>query len=207
MHKTDLKIICRDTKPTDDPVAMDRVSLACEKFNGAQYYSKEELQERVGWLEQQIADKKAHPAKCKARPKNDSAPRYKALVAEVDGKIVGYTVCHTLSEDEKVAPEAKTELDAIYVLPEYQSKGVGFALWQATIERLQQQGETAMQLAVVSQGPEDEHGKRGPGNVNAMKFYKRQGCIFLDKTRQWKSQSIPPSKICTQQRLLKRFGR
>ena len=206
MPKTDLKIICRDTKPTDDLVAIDEITLACNKFNAAQYYSKEELQEKVDWLERRIADKKAHPEKYKSHPK-DSPSRYTALVAEVDGKIVGYTVRHTLSEDEKVVPEARTELDGFGVLPEYQKKGIGFKLWQATIEKLRQQGETVMQLAVAAQGPEDEHGKRGPGNVNAMRFYKRQGCIFLDKTSQWKSPNIPQSKICIQQHLLKWFDR
>ncbi len=207
MVHADLKIICRETKPTDDLTALEEISLACAKFNGAQYFSKEELQENVNYLEQRIADKKAHPEKYKPRKKN-SPSYYTALVAEVDGKIVGYTVRHKLSETEKIVPEAKTELDAFYVHPEYQKKGVGFKLWQATIEKLQQQGETVMQLAVAAQGPEDENGKRKPGNINAIQFYKRQGCLFLDKTRQFKSDTgLPESKICVQQCLLKRFDR
>ena len=198
------QLIIRNLKQTDEIDTLDQITLACEKFNGAQYLSEEELQEKVDYLEQRIADKKANPEKFKSRAKNSP---YTALVAEVGGKVVGYTVYHTLLKDEKVVSEAKTELDGFYVHPEYQKKGIGFKLWQATIEKLRQQGETAMQLAVVVQGPEDKNGKRGPGNVNAMQFYKRQGCLFLDKTRQWKSSSIPQSKICIQQRLLKWFDR
>lgn len=204
MAQKHYNIICRPFASTDDIDIIDKITLACELYNGAQYLGKEELNEKVSYLKQRIAEKQAHPEKFKARAKNSP---YSALVAEIDGKIVGYAVSHILSDDEKLVPEAKTELDGLYVLPEYQKQGVGFTLWQTLIEKLHQHGETILQLATITQGPENSQGKRGPGNVNGMQFYKRQGCVFLDNTRQWKSQTgIPKSKITIQQYILKRIS-
>ncbi|MBQ3695877.1 MAG: GNAT family N-acetyltransferase [Alphaproteobacteria bacterium] len=198
-------IKCRPLAPTDDIDIIEKITLACELHNGVQYLAQEELNEKISYLKQRIVEKQAHPEQFKARTKDSS---YSALVAEVDGKVVGCAVSHVLSEGEKVVPGAKTELDALYVLPEHQKQGVGFALWQTLIEKLHQQGETVLQLATVTHGPQNAQGQRGPGNVSGMQFYKRQGCMFLDKTRQWKSQTgIPKSKIAIQQYLMKRIDK
>ena len=196
------QIICRKSKPTDEVAVGERIGLACVKFNDSQYMAKEVIEELSKFLENRIKQMVEH-AKEPKKEQGTNKSRYSATYAEIDGKIVGWTVIHELEEHEKLVPEANFELDRIAVLPEYQSKGVGYALWQDMIEKMKQKNQSALQLWVVVAGPEDENGVRGKGNERAIKFYTRQGCVFMDKTRQWKSETgIPNSRICIDQGLV-----
>lgn len=203
MNKEKIDVICRLIKPNDEIAVIDKIILACDLFNGAQYLSKEELNEKVSFLKRRIEDKIAYPEAYK-KQKNSA---YSALVAEVDKKIVGCAIIHKLDESERLVPEASYELDGFYILPEYQGKGIGYTLWKALLNKLHKENVTSFQLAVVYEGPENSNGVRIKGNINAIHFYQRQGCIFLDKTRQWQSKTgIPKSKLCIQRYLLKRIS-
>ena len=139
------QIICRKSKPTDEVAVGERIGLACAKFNDSQYMGKEELEEHITFLENRIKQM-VERAKEPKPEQSTNKSRYSATYAEIDGKIVGWTVIHELEEHEKLVPGANFELDRIAVLPEYQSKGVGYALWQYMIEKLKQKKQSALQL-------------------------------------------------------------
>ncbi len=203
MNKVKIDVNCRPLKPSDEITIIDKIILACELFNGSQYLGEEELNEKVSFLKKRIEDKMTHPEAYK----KSTNSAYSALVAEVDKKIVGCTIIHKLDETERLVPDASYELDGFYVLPEYQGKGIGYTLWNALLNKLHKENVTSFQLAVVYEGPENTNGVRSKGNINAIHFYQRQGCIFLDETRQWKSKTgIPKSKLCIQRYLLKRIS-
>lgn len=203
MNKEPIKILCRSSKPTDVPVLGDRITLACLKHNDVKYTGKEELEEKIFWCEENIKQAEKYAKNQQSKNTNTGKSRYSATFAEVEGKVVGWTVVHELEESEKVVPNADIELDRIAVLPEYQSKGVGRALWMAMIDKMRQNNQSVLQLWVAVAGPEDENGVRGKGNENAIKFYLRQGCKFMDKTRQYKSsRGIPESKLCVDRSLV-----
>lgn len=203
MNKEKIDVICRLIKPNDEVAIIEKIILACELFNGAQYLSKAELNEKVSFLKKRIEDKMAHPEAYK-KQKNSV---YSALVAEVDKKIVGCIIIHKLDKSERLVPDASYELDGFYVLPEYQGKGIGYTLWNALLNKLRKEKVLTLQLAVVYEGPTNKKNVRSKGNINAIRFYQRQGCIFLDKTRQWQSKTgIPKSKLCIQRYLLKRIS-
>jgi GNAT superfamily N-acetyltransferase len=61
------------------------------------------------------------------------------LVAEVDGKLVGGARVERRTDGDG-------ELRAVNVLPEYQGRGVGIALWEAALAALRQRGIPALQV-------------------------------------------------------------
>lgn len=73
------------------------------------------------------------------------------FVAELDGHIVGFA--HFINE-------ARTELEALYVLPTAQQQGIGRALLRAGIDDLQ---------------PNTLHVRVLQSNAPAIRFYERQG--------------------------------
>ncbi len=82
------------------------------------------------------------------------------LVAAVDDQVVGYATCG-------VNRENSGELFAIYVLPEWQRRGVGRRLWQRAIKHLRSLGLPEMVVWVLA------------NNEPARRFYERQGATLL----------------------------
>lgn len=82
------------------------------------------------------------------------------LVAAVDDQVVGYATCG-------VNREGTGELFAIYVLPEWQRRGVGRRLWQRAIEHLRSLGLPEMVVWVLA------------ANEPARRFYEHQGAALL----------------------------
>ena len=82
-------------------------------------------------------------------------------VAVNDAQVIGW-IAFGPSRDAG-APPAVGEIEAIYVLPEYWSTGVGRELWRAGAGRLGERGFTSFTLWVL----ED--------NVRAMRFYSAAG--------------------------------
>ncbi len=82
------------------------------------------------------------------------------LVAAVDDQVVGYATCG-------VSRENSGELFAIYVLPEWQRRGVGRRLWQRAIKHLRSLGLPEMVVWVLA------------NNEPARRFYERQGATLL----------------------------
>jgi ribosomal protein S18 acetylase RimI-like enzyme len=81
--------------------------------------------------------------------------------ADADPPIIGWA---TVSQSrDKDAPPRTGELNAIYVLPEYWSSGVGRALWIKARERLGERGFDRVTVWVLAE------------NVRAIRFYKAAG--------------------------------
>lgn len=78
------------------------------------------------------------------------------LLAEVDGKAVGYAM---ISRDR----ENNAQLWTIYVLPAQQGHGVGKALWAAACDYARRMGLTTLVLWVLK------------ANTRARAFYERMG--------------------------------
>lgn len=97
------------------------------------------------------------------------------LTAKVENSVVG--VCR-LVKDEK-----ENELKAIYVLPEYQGRGIGKMFWTETLNFFDSTKDTIVKVVTY--------------NKNAIEFYKRLGFketekIFYDETFRLQSGIIPP---------------
>ena len=82
------------------------------------------------------------------------------LVAVVGDQVIGYANCG-------VNQENSGELFAIYVLPEWQRRGVGQELWQRAIEHLRSRGLQEMVVWVLA------------ANEPARRFYEQQGAVPL----------------------------
>jgi ribosomal protein S18 acetylase RimI-like enzyme len=113
-------------------------------------------------------------------------------VATQDAQVIGW-IGFGPSRDAGAAPEVG-EIEAIYVLPEHWSTGVGRELWRAGVARLRERGFTSFTLWVL----ED--------NVRAMRFYSAAGMRPNPATRKllsfagkqlpevrYESQSAAPS--------------
>lgn len=86
------------------------------------------------------------------------------LTAKGDSKIVG--VCRVIKHKEK------NQLQAIYVLPEYQGKGIGKMFWEEARKFFDQTKDTYVEVAIY--------------NTNAIEFYKKLG--FVDTGRRMKDE-------------------
>ena len=79
--------------------------------------------------------------------------------------------------------EEKNQLQMIYVLPEYQGKGIGKLLWNEVKKYLDKTKETYVELVTY--------------NENAIKFYQKLGVVdtgkrFLEERFRMKSGNILP---------------
>jgi ribosomal protein S18 acetylase RimI-like enzyme len=83
------------------------------------------------------------------------------LLAEVDGIIAGWVAC-AAARDEDVPP-LTGEMQAIYLLPEYWSLGIGRALWSEAKRRLQDRGFAYAYVWVFAD------------NARAVDFYRAAG--------------------------------
>ncbi|MDR3546930.1 MAG: GNAT family N-acetyltransferase [Candidatus Pacebacteria bacterium] len=86
------------------------------------------------------------------------------LVAHESGKVVG--VCRIVRREEY------NQLQAIYVLPNFQRKGIGSGLWKASEEFLEPGKDTVVEVATYNQP--------------AIEFYKRLG--FKDTGERFKNE-------------------
>ncbi|MBI5457421.1 GNAT family N-acetyltransferase [Candidatus Kaiserbacteria bacterium] len=87
------------------------------------------------------------------------------VVAKVDGRIVGFCIL--------IRYEEKNQLRGIYVLPGYQGKGVGKALWQEVRASIDPKMDTYVELAAY--------------NAVAIGFYSKFG--FKDTGRRFSNES------------------
>ncbi len=89
------------------------------------------------------------------------AKEHQFFVARDEEKIIG--VCRVTLHDDK------NQLQAIYVLPEYQGKGAGYLLWQKAQEYFNPKKPTVVQVATY--------------NTQAINFYKKLG--FIDNGKRF----------------------
>ena len=90
----------------------------------------------------------------------------RTLVAKDGDHVIGF-VCYGAYQDQTLPQHG--EIYALYVLQDYQKQGVGFALMNAAIEKLQTYSHIALWVL--------------KGNQRAIAFYQQYGFI-LDGTEQ-----------------------
>lgn len=77
----------------------------------------------------------------------DNSDRF-VLIAEVEGQTVGYSVCGKNRKEE--LSEYDWELYAIYLLKEFQGKGVGKALFKESVKEMNHRGANSFILFVLT---------------------------------------------------------
>lgn len=102
------------------------------------------------------------------------------LVALVDNQIVGFAVYGKASSED--LPEAG-ELYALYVLEEHHGQGIGYALMQAALEKLQSYDQVCLWVL--------------EGNSRAIDFYQQVGFVFDGVTKE-----VHLGKPCTEYRMI-----
>lgn len=102
-------------------------------------------------------------------------PNEKFIIAKDGDKVVG--ICHA------VIYEDKNQLHAIYILPDYQGKGIGIQLWNAVFSFFDETKDIFVEVADY--------------NEKAINFYKKLGFVdtgkrFSDERFRMKSGAIIP---------------
>lgn len=161
--------IIRDAKP-EDVKALQEVFYTTWLTT---YPNKE-----VGILEEDIHEKfkdvftEEKLSEAAERIKNISN-NSKYFVAELDGKIVG--ICRIFVREEY------NQLQAIYVLPEYQQQGIGKMLWKKSLEFFDKHKKSIVQVATY--------------NLKAIEFYKGLGFVDTGKRFSDERFRMPLSKV------------
>jgi len=86
------------------------------------------------------------------------------FVAKIDGKVVGF--CFATKNKER------NQLSAIYILPEFQGRGLGKILWDSVSTFIDTSKDTYVEVVAY--------------NIQAIEFYKRLG--FIDTGRRWSDE-------------------
>lgn len=92
------------------------------------------------------------------------------LVAEVGAELVGW-IAFGPSRDDDAQPGVSAEIEALYVLAEHWSTGVGRGLWLAARQQLAEQGFESLTLWVLAQ------------NQRAIRFYRHAGLAPDENSR------------------------
>lgn len=104
------------------------------------------------------------------------------LMAKENGKVVG--VCGVVRE------EGANKLRTIYVLPEYQGKGVGSRLWEEARKFLDAGQDTFVEVVDYNQ--------------NAIDFYKRKGFVDTGKRHQDEKFRMKSGAIFTEMEMMRK---
>jgi ribosomal protein S18 acetylase RimI-like enzyme len=88
------------------------------------------------------------------------------FVAKVNGKVVGF--CFVTKNEER------NQLSAIYILPEFQGKGLGKSLWESASSFIDTSKDTFVDVVTY--------------NTQAIEFYKKLG--FVDTGRRWSEEKF-----------------
>ena len=120
--------------------------------------------EEAGITKEDILDKRKDsfdPERLQKRRDHFANPpkNQKFVIAKDGDKVVG--LCSLLREDEY------NKLSTIYILPEYQGKGIGKRLWEAVAPFIDESKKTIVQVATY--------------NTKAITFYEKLGFVDTGK--------------------------
>jgi len=117
--------------------------------------------------------------------KRFSDESYRMYVAEVpDSGIVGFVDFGTPRESISAY---ETELYAIYILPEFQRRGVGRRLFDLGVEALVRDGKGSMYLLALEVSPYKSFYERMGGQVVGRKRKEIEGVVFEVEVHGWDS--------------------
>jgi ribosomal protein S18 acetylase RimI-like enzyme len=101
-----------------------------------------------------------------------TAKRERVWVAEVDGTVAGFVAIELHHPERSMG-----EISMLAVDPDYQSGGIGTALTEFALERLEEAG---MKVAMVETGGD-------PGHAAARRTYEKAGYVLLPIARYFKN--------------------
>ena len=93
-------------------------------------------------------------------------PRFRTLLADVEGQIVGYAIFFFTYSTFRARPSLY--LEDIFVLPDQRGRGAGLALFRAVAAEALRQGCSRMEWQVLA------------WNDPSIKFYERLGARHMD---------------------------
>lgn len=107
-------------------------------------YPNEEAGITIGDVEDRFKDAYSEEVLAKRREAYENPPEgHRILVAEKDGEVVG--ICRLVLHHDK------NQLQAIYVLPEFQGKGVGRAFWDKAQTIFDHKKDIIVEVAIYNQ--------------------------------------------------------
>jgi ribosomal protein S18 acetylase RimI-like enzyme len=120
--------------------------------------------------------------------KRFSDESYRMYVAEVpDRGIVGFV---DFGEPRESIDAYETELYAIYILPEFQRRGVGRRLFDLGVEALVRDGKNSMYLLALEVSPYKSFYERMGGQVVGRKRKEIEGVMFEVEVHGWNSLGL-----------------
>ncbi len=117
----------------------------------------------------QLAQEVGVNAEAIARDGFGPRPKFRAVIAELDGQVAGYAVFFEFYSTFQA--RAGLFVDDIFVRPQFRKKGIGRALLAHVARIAWQEGYFCMRWEVLD------------WNTPAIEFYKRLGAEFLDEWR------------------------
>lgn len=129
-------------------------------------YPNEERGITVDDIEDQFKDRHSEEKLVRMRERIVKFPNNVTLVAKEGDRVIA--LCRIIKN------ENKNQLQAIYVLPEYQGRGIGNSLWQEVQKFLDSNKDTIVEVATY--------------NKNAIGFYEKLG--FSDTGERWKDEKF-----------------
>jgi GNAT superfamily N-acetyltransferase len=129
-------------------------------------YPNKELGITLDDIEERFKDSFSDEALAKRWKRVQGAQNEKLIIAKEGGKVVG--LIRVLFNPDN------NQLQAIYILPEYQGKGIGTLLWKEASKYFDPKKTTIVQVAIY--------------NANAIGFYKKLG--FKDNGKRWSDEKL-----------------
>lgn len=139
----------------------------------------------AGIVPQTFLDKMSVEKRARAFEKGFSASFYRMYVAEVPERgIVGFA---DFGEARENIEAYEGELYAVYLLPEFQRKGVGERLFKLGVEFLKRSGKSSMYLLCLRVSPYRSFYEKIGGQIVGSKHIEIEGVIYDELIYGWES--------------------
>ena len=137
----------------------------------------------AGIVPQTFLDKMSVEKRAEAFEKGFSAPFYKMYVAEAaEHTIIGFA---DFGESREDIDAYDGELYAIYLLPEFQRRGVGTKLFDLGVEFLRGSGKDSMYLLALALSPYRSFYEKLGGQVVGRKQIEIEGVMYGELVYGW----------------------
>ena len=137
----------------------------------------------AGIVPQSFLDKMSVEQRAKAFGSRFPDSSYKMYVAEIPGRgIVGFA---DFGEPREIIAAYEGELYAIYLLPEFQRKGIGERLFNRGVKFLIESGKHSMYLLALEVSPYKSFYEKMGGQVIGKKQIEIEGVMFDELVYGW----------------------
>jgi GNAT superfamily N-acetyltransferase len=137
----------------------------------------------AGIVPQAFLDKMSVEKRARAFEKGFSAPSYRMYVAEAPERgVVGFA---DFGEPREDIDDYKGELYAIYLLPEFQRKGIGERLFNLGVEFFKRSGKDSMYLLALAVSPYRSFYEKMGGRIVGRKQVAIEGRFYDELVYGW----------------------